>query len=120
MDKKTLEKKLKKYSKVYKKDFGLALNEMINDLNPSINISEYSKNYNNKQETDLFYYLKVKELGRQNALDEYIEIIKRNEIAESNGSRYFKKLNLNIGIIADEFLYESFKDIANMKYISRN
>lgn len=120
MDKKTLEKKLKKYSKVYKKDFGLALNEMINDLNPSVNISEYSKNYNNKQETDLFYYLKVKELGRQNALDEYIEIIKRNEIAESNGSRYFKKLNLNIGIIADEFLYESFKDIANMKYISRN
>lgn len=120
MDKKTLEKKIKKYSKVYKKDFGLALNEMINDLNPSINISEYSKNYNNKQETDLFYYIKVKELGRQNALDEYIEIIKRNEIAESNGSRYFKKLNLNIGIIADEFLYESFKDIANMKYISRN
>lgn len=120
MNKKTLEKKLKKYSKSVRKDFNLTLNEMINDLNPSVNISEYSKNYNNKQETDLFYYLKIKELGRQHALDEYIDIIDRNEIAESNGSRYFQKLGLNIGIIADEFLYESFKDVANFKYISRN
>lgn len=120
MNKKTLEKKLKKYNKSVKNDFNLTLNEMINDLNPSVNISEYSKNYNNKQETDLFYYLKIKELGRQHALDEYIDIIDRNEIAESNGSRYFQKLDLNIGIIADEFLYDSFKDVANFKYISRN
>lgn len=120
MDKKTLENKMKKYNKLYKKDFNLTLNKMINDLNPSVNISEYSKNFNNKQETDLFYYLKVKELGRQHALDEYIDIINRNEITESNGSRFFEKLNLNIGIIADEFLYESFKNIANIKYLSRN
>src|SRR5699024_4245131 len=40
-------------------------------------------------------------------------------INKSNGSRYFGKLDLNIGIICDEFLYESFKDVANFEYISR-
>lgn len=41
-----------------------------------------------------------------------------DSIPESNGSRYYAKLNVNIGIIADEFLYNSFKDIANFIYIT--
>ncbi|MCD4838316.1 glycosyltransferase [Neobacillus sedimentimangrovi] len=41
------------------------------------------------------------------------------QIPESNGSRYFEKLKVNIGIIADEFLFNSYKDIANFIYITR-
>ncbi|MGG0655742.1 glycosyltransferase [Rummeliibacillus pycnus] len=36
-----------------------------------------------------------------------------DEIPNSNGSRYFQKNTLRIGIIADEFLYQSYKDVAN-------
>src|SRR5699024_3292654 len=43
-----------------------------------------------------------------------------DEIPVSNGSRIFKKLDFHIGIIADEFLYNSFKDVANVEYISRH
>jgi len=119
LDKKKLQKNLLKYKKNINKDFGKTLNQMINDLNPSLNISEYSKNYSSKQDTDLFYYLKIKELGRQHALDKYIDVVEKNIIPESNGSTYFNKIDIKVGMIADEFLYESFKDVADITYISR-
>ncbi|WML58599.1 glycosyltransferase [Neobacillus sp. PS2-9] len=43
-----------------------------------------------------------------------------DQIPESNGSRYYDKIKANIGIIADEFLYNSFKDVAEFKYIERD
>lgn len=45
----------------------------------------------------------------------YFERIKPllDQIPESNGSRYFQKNTLRVGIIADEFLYQSYKDVAN-------
>ncbi len=45
---------------------------------------------------------------------------KITEIPNSNGSQYFNKLDTKIGLLADEFLYNSFKDVANFKYISKN
>ncbi|MBO1005557.1 glycosyltransferase [Pseudogracilibacillus auburnensis] len=42
------------------------------------------------------------------------------EIPESNGTEYFNKIDVNIGIIADEFLFNSFKDVANFYYIDPN
>lgn len=42
-----------------------------------------------------------------------------DQLPESNGSRFYNKINTNIGIIADEFLFNSFKDIANFFYIER-
>lgn len=39
-------------------------------------------------------------------------------IPESNGSRYYGKMPLKIGIIADEFLYRSYVDIADFIYIT--
>lgn len=41
------------------------------------------------------------------------------QLPNSNGSRYFKKLDVNIGIIADEFLFNSYKGVANLFYITR-
>nr|WP_222618970.1 MULTISPECIES: glycosyltransferase [Ornithinibacillus] len=43
-----------------------------------------------------------------------------DKLPESNGSRYYKKINVNIGIIADEFLYNSFDGVANFYYITRD
>lgn len=43
-----------------------------------------------------------------------------DQIPESNGSRFYKKLNVNIGIVADEFLYNSFDGVANFHYITRD
>lgn len=118
MNKKELKKKLKTYDRKLDKNFPKTLNEIINDLNPSVNINEYSPNYLFKRDTDPFYYLKVEELKRHKALDHFKEIVA--EIPESNGSRIFKKLDYKIGIVSDEFLYESFKDIADVEYISRD
>lgn len=118
MNRKELKKKLKKYDKKLDKDFPKTLNEMINDLNPSVNINEYSPNYFFKRDSDPFYYMKIEEMKRHTALQKFEDVI--NEIPESNGSRIYKKLNYKIGIVADEFLYESFKDVANVEYITRS
>ncbi|MDM5314876.1 glycosyltransferase [Fictibacillus sp. b24] len=42
-----------------------------------------------------------------------------DQIPESNGSKYYPKSNVNIGIIADEFLFNSFDGTANFTYITR-
>lgn len=39
-------------------------------------------------------------------------------IPESNGEKYYIPYHIPIAIIADEFLYHSFKDIADFKYIT--
>ena len=118
MERKELKEALLGYYKNLDTDFDTTLNEMINTLNPSVNIHEYSPNYLFKQDSDPFYYLKVQDLKRYEALDKFKDIL--DEIPSSNGSRIFKKLDLHIGIIADEFLYNSFKDVANIEFISRN
>ena len=52
----------------------------------------------------------------------YISKIKPliDQIPDSNGSRFYKKLDVNIGIVADEFLYNSFDGVANFHYITRD
>src|SRR5699024_6758617 len=68
-----------------------------------------------------------------NASNSYLSLLEKNsdanflqriqhsldKIPVSNGGRYYKPLNLNIGMIADEFLFQSYKDAANMIYINR-
>lgn len=56
---------------------------------------------------------------RSAKIDFYDEIVQyMSKLPSSNGSRLFKKLSFNVGIICDEFLYHSLKDSANVKYIS--
>jgi len=43
-----------------------------------------------------------------------------DNIPESNGSRYYNKYSMQVGIIADEFLYQSYKDVANFIPITRD
>src|SRR5699024_5460139 len=118
MDIQEFQNNLKRYNENIDRNFSRTLNDMINDLNPNVNINEYSKRYDTKTDADPFYYMKIKQLNKDSELDEFKNVI--HQIAESNGSRYYKKIDYKIGIIADEFLYESFKDIADVEYISRD
>lgn len=45
-----------------------------------------------------------------------INLIKN--IPDSNGSRYYKKIDLKIAIITDEFMYNYYKDAVNLVYIN--
>ncbi|MBX0357741.1 glycosyltransferase [Halobacillus sp. Nhm2S1] len=57
---------------------------------------------------------------KKTADEEYFSRIKKliTKIPESNGSKFFTKRNVNVGIVADEFLYHSFKDVANFNYLT--
>ena len=41
-----------------------------------------------------------------------------SNIPDSNGSRYFEKIDKNIGIVTDEFMYNYYKGSVNLIYIS--
>lgn len=69
---------------------------------------------------DEFYvqqYLSSRETESQvNYFSEIEDQLK--QIPDSNGSKFFQKKNVNVGIISDEFLYHSYKDVANLTYIT--
>jgi len=79
-------------------------------LNNKINIYE---------ETDLSAeeYLKLKESKSDIAFMERFEE-KKELISKSNGSRYYQKLNINIGVICDAKFYDTFQSAANLKVIN--
>jgi len=56
----------------------------------------------------------------QNGKTDFLEDLELHfpEISKSNGSRFYEKLDYKIGIICDEFVYNAYKDSANIKYIS--
>ena len=43
---------------------------------------------------------------------------KASVLPDSNGCRFYKKLELRVGIICDEFFYDSIKDAANFIYVT--
>ena len=75
---------------------------------------------------------KAVEIDEYVDLDTYIDI--RDKIADknfsekvkytikdlptSNGSGYFEQLNINIGVVMDEFLYHSYQNTANLIYVT--
>jgi glycosyltransferase involved in cell wall biosynthesis len=77
------------------------------------NIKTNEVNSNDEVNNYLKYRDKVSDLN----FFKNVEPLLKN-IPDSNGSRYFQKSNVNVGIIADEFLYQSFKDVANFHYIT--
>jgi glycosyltransferase involved in cell wall biosynthesis len=72
---------------------------------------------NNGDETDKDGYLKRREQVSDLKFFQRIEHLIK-QIPDSNGSKYFKKKDINVGIIADEFLYQAYKDVANLFYIT--
>src|SRR5699024_11778101 len=64
------------------------------------------------------YYKLFKEEGKPNLINELEKL--STHVKESNGSRIFKKIDLDVGIVCDEFLYEAYKDSVNLHYINYN
>ncbi|CAM2892826.1 glycosyltransferase [Salinicoccus roseus] len=94
------DERLRYYTKLLETDYLRALEHMSSE-----------KVYNTHHK----YYEKFDQLGKVDFLEDIAPYFSR--LSKSNGSRYFKKLDLNIGIICDEFLYNSYKDVANFHYI---
>ncbi|TVT28877.1 glycosyltransferase [Salinicoccus cyprini] len=85
------------YDNLFEKDVSAA------DKYHDLSISEYYNLFNKK--------------GHPNLVNELEQL--SEHVNHSNGSRIYKKLDLNIGIICDEFLYQSYKDVVNLKYVGR-
>ena len=61
------------------------------------------------------FYKKQINMDFYNSIDELIA-----NIPESNGSNYYQKIDLKIGIITDEYMYNYYKDAVNLVYIDGN
>lgn len=92
--------RLRQYLKLIDEDYFRALEHMSNE-------KMYSTHHK--------YYERFEEIGKTEFLNEIVPHF--GKLAESNGSRYFEKLKLDVGIICDEFLFHSYKDAANLHYI---
>lgn len=93
--------RLKHYVNLLDEDYFRALEHLSNE-----------KMYNSQYK----YYEEFEQNGKTDFLEELETHFP--EISKSNGSRFYKKLDYNIGIICDEFVYNAYKDSANIKYIS--
>ena len=93
--------------------YNYILSEIDDKYNYAIELLE--RTINKKNVFD--YYYQVEKNSKLNFINSNFERLKSS--IESNGSTIFKKTNLNVGIIADVFLYNSFKDVCKLHYISR-
>ncbi|MDB0579527.1 glycosyltransferase [Salinicoccus roseus] len=93
--------RLKYYTKLMDQDYLRAVEYLSNE-----------KMYNTRHN----YYENFEQTGKVDFLNEVSPHF--SQLEKSNGSRYFNKLKLDIGIICDEFLYHSYKDVANFHYIN--
>lgn len=62
------------------------------------------------------YYKRVAVESKLDFLENHKQYLSQS--ISSNKSRIFKKSEYNVGLVADEFLYNSFKDIGNIVYIN--
>lgn len=76
------------------------------------NSTESNSTFINTEE----YLEKRKQLSNTNFFNEIKGLIK--DIPDSNGSRYFERFDINVGIVADEFLFHSLDDVANFHYLT--
>ncbi|TVT29847.1 glycosyltransferase [Salinicoccus cyprini] len=93
--------RLKHYVKMLDKDYLQTIEHLSNE-----------KMYNSQHR----YYEKFDAMGKVDFLEEISPVFSKQK--NSNGSRYFSKLDLDVGIICDEFLYHSYKDAARLHYIN--
>lgn len=88
------------------------------NVNLGFSIEDISGILKNKSVYSVSNYAKLREkLCDKDFLNKVKPLLEL--IPDSNGSRFFGKFDINIGIIADEFLYNSFKDVANFYYVNR-
>ena len=96
-----------------KKILGNNINKEKKDINKSEN-----KNVFDLTEEERIKYLEYRNrVSDEGYFDKIKDILK--EIPNSNGSRYYEKINTNIGIIADEFLMHSYMELLILYILHR-
>lgn len=83
-------------------DIGKESNEQVQQKQ-IITAAEKRKTYEEKSRNQEFY----------NNIEDLTKTIK-----DSNGSGYYKKAGINVGIITDDFMYNYYKDAVNLIYLS--
>ncbi|MCG3399810.1 glycosyltransferase [Staphylococcus massiliensis] len=63
-----------------------------------------------------YYYQRVEEESKLDFLSKHEPYL--DKLPSSNGSAVFKKSSVKIGMVADTFLFNSFKDVCDLEYIS--
>lgn len=72
-----------------------------------------------EQVVDLEHYQQLKqEMVDEDFPSKVITITNAANVTPSNGSQYFHKYNIKIGIIADEFLYKAYENTAELIYLT--
>ena len=134
MDQKSINQRLKTISKL-KYSLEKSINDEITlinkkqrELNNKLSVISKVSSVTSKQQVNLKEQeeekrkkLKYLEFRDENADVNFISKIKPliDQIPDSNGSKFYKKFDVNIGIVADEFLFNSFDGVANFHYITR-
>ncbi|MBN8193756.1 glycosyltransferase [Bacillus sp. NTK074B] len=86
-----------------------------------------------KSGRDIDDYLKISKLSGPVSDEEYLKYRQEvadvdlyekvkpllDQIPDSNGSKYFRHYDVRIGMIADEFLFQAYKGVGNVQYITR-
>ncbi|WP_414043558.1 glycosyltransferase [Macrococcus sp. EM39E] len=88
------------YQDIISKDYQLGLSLLANKKENE-SFVDFMEKWQREGKIDFF-----------NKLEPYLA-----NIPESNGSRVFNKINKRVGIICDEFLYNSYKDVVDLVYI---
>lgn len=121
----------------------IKLNEKIAEMNNSFNSSiakmkkerDYYINLSNKYKNDLkkvnnrFVLRLIRKIKNINKISmpkkktysrKFYDRIPKyiSNISSSNGSNYYKKSEITVGIITDEYMYNYYKDAINLKYIT--
>ncbi|RDW22217.1 glycosyl transferase family 2 [Oceanobacillus arenosus] len=87
--------------------------------NIHLNIDINSSGNSSEGVVDIEKYLALK---NQVADKDFLTSVlpKISDIPKSNGTRFFNRIDVNIGIICDEFLFKSYEDVANFYYVKKD
>ncbi|ULG72684.1 glycosyltransferase [Macrococcus brunensis] len=97
------ERKIERYQQyqdVLSRDYQLALS-LLGNMKENESFVDFLEKWQREGKTDFF-----------SKLEPYLATL-----PESNGSRVFNKIKKRVGIICDEFLYNSYKDVVDLVYI---
>ncbi|WP_374017408.1 glycosyltransferase family 2 protein [Paenibacillus thiaminolyticus] len=114
---------IKKKKALLLKEVGMednSLTRLINLLNIERKSSRSSREFQTfKNRKQVHRTVDYKSLQHSEADLEFFERVKKEivSIPESNGCKYYKKLDVNIAIISDEFMLNYYKDAANFIYL---
>nr|WP_263313760.1 glycosyltransferase [Mammaliicoccus sp. Marseille-Q6498] len=92
------------------------LQEVLDIIEKDYMYGLYKLNEVKNHTADNNYYQLVAEKAKLDFVQNHKNHI--DQIVTSNESKVFKKSTYNIGMIADEFLFNSFKDVGNMVYMN--